>query len=159
MYGPTCSVCGKEVGARRCKGMCSTCYHRAWNKSHPQARKDHGKSYYQKHRKDFLTRTAARNKARRIKMLDDLGGKCACCGERNKIFLCLDHIKGGGRREHSRKGGAQGVWKRAIKDGLPKDRYRVLCWNCNAALGLYGFCPHSKLTSPTFHGKHVVSLP
>ncbi len=64
------------------------------------------------------------------------------------MFLCLDHIKGWGRREYAQKGGV--AWKRAVREGLPKDRYRLLCWNCNSALGLYGRCPHSSLTAPVF---------
>lgn len=28
------------------------------------------------------------------------------------------------------------------KIGFPKDRYRLLCYNCNMSRGRYGYCPH-----------------
>lgn len=33
------------------------------------------------------------------------------------------------------------VYKRVIEEGFP-DTYRLLCWNCNCAIGIYGECPH-----------------
>jgi hypothetical protein len=30
-----------------------------------------------------------------------------------------------------------------MKQGLTLDSYRVLCWNCNASLGFFGYCPHN----------------
>jgi len=135
--------------------MCATCYQREWKKKNPERTSAHGKTYYRRTKTEFLRRQAERNKRRRAKMIEKLGGVCACCGETEPMFLCLDHIKGGGRREYAKKGGSAGVWKRAIRDGLDRKKYRVLCWNCNAALGLYGRCIHSNLTSPTFHGKHA----
>lgn len=68
---------------------------------------------------------------------------CACCGEEHLEFLTLDHTEGGGNEERRagghRGGTAQYRWLR--KHGWPEG-YRVLCWNCNAALGAYGRCPH-----------------
>ena|SRR3990167_3429530 len=154
-YGLNCSSCGRPTARRRCKGMCATCYQLSWKKKYPEQTSQHGKKYYRAHKKQFLTRIAARNKLRRREMIQQLGGKCVCCGEKELVFLCLDHIKGGGRREYVKKGGPHGVWKRAIREGLPIDKYRILCWNCNSALGLYGRCPHSNLTSPVYHAKHV----
>jgi hypothetical protein len=28
--------------------------------------------------------------------------------------------------------------------GYPKDRYQLLCHNCNMAKGFYGLCPHQE---------------
>lgn len=68
---------------------------------------------------------------------------CACCEEETFEFLTLDHIDGGGnearRREGHRGGTAQ--YSRLSRQGFPPG-YQVLCWNCNAAKGLYGECPH-----------------
>jgi hypothetical protein len=138
--------------------MCATCYQRQWKAKNPTQTKLYAKRYYETNKAEFLNRIAARNRKRRTEMIQTLGGKCVCCGETELVFLCLDHIKGGGRREYQKKGGSNGVWKRAIREGLPRDKYRILCWNCNAALGLYGKCPHSNLTSPTYHAKHEASL-
>ena len=68
--------------------------------------------------------------------------QCACCGERHYEFLAIDHTNGGGQehRKTIRKGGGQFVaWLK--KQGWPEG-YRVLCHNCNMALGSYGYCPH-----------------
>ena len=67
------------------------------------------------------------------------GGKCECCGEAKGEFLSIDHINGGGSK-HRRKENTQiSNWLR--QRGYPKG-YRVLCHNCNMAIGLYGECPH-----------------
>jgi len=30
------------------------------------------------------------------------------------------------------------------RHGYPADEFRVLCHNCNAARGYYGYCPHER---------------
>lgn len=89
---------------------------------------------------------AAKRRADRDLVLAHYGGVCACCGESQYEFLAIDHINGGGTKHRIGLGtvarGSSFVrW--LIKQGLPEG-YRVLCHNCNAALGLYGFCPHQK---------------
>lgn len=80
-------------------------------------------------------------------VLDYYGSICACCGVTDIEFLTLDHIQGGGRRdrEQIRREGAS--FYRWVRDNKP-DTLRVLCWNCNASLGMQGYCPHDKLCSP-----------
>ncbi len=68
--------------------------------------------------------------------------KCSCCGEGELAFLCLDHIAGGGNKHHKQLaefGTRLFPW--LYKTGYPKG-YRVLCYNCNMAFGVYGYCPH-----------------
>lgn len=60
-----------------------------------------------------------------------LGGKCSCCGERRMTMLEIDHIQGFGNQHRRKMGGAVGVYVDIIKQGFPKDKYRVLCCNCN----------------------------
>lgn len=69
------------------------------------------------------------------------GNKCSCCGENKKEFLALDHINGGGN-EHRRKIGTNRIYFVVRNEGYPKDKYRILCHNCNLSLGFYGYCPH-----------------
>ena len=77
------------------------------------------------------------------------GNKCVCCGESFYEFLTLDHINGGGREESRRLGGTYAVYKRA-RDLFYSDKeealktYRILCWNCNCAIGNHGYCPHKQ---------------
>jgi len=71
--------------------------------------------------------------------------KCACCGEGHIEFLAIDHIDGTGSEERERLGlkGGRGWYRHLKKSGFPPG-YRVLCHNCNCALGFYGYCPHER---------------
>ncbi len=65
---------------------------------------------------------------------------CVCCGESNYMFLTIDHTNGGGRK-HRQIVKADRLPSWLKKNGYPPE-YRILCYNCNNATGLYGFCPH-----------------
>jgi hypothetical protein len=72
------------------------------------------------------------------------GAKCACCGETENAFLCIDHINGGGKQHAKEIGGAGSVMYRwLVKNNFPPG-FRVLCFNCNNAISLHGRCPHEK---------------
>src|SRR5579863_513503 len=61
---------------------------------------------------------------------------CSCCGEPYFEFLTIDHINGGGRQHRMLLGYVKlDVWLRA--NNYPPG-YRVLCMNCNHAIGQYG---------------------
>jgi hypothetical protein len=98
------------------------------------------------HRTREQKRAYFRNWKRRVsaETIVRYGGKCACCGEDRREFLSIYHIEGGGskhRKELGMNGGCNFyTWLRS--QGYP-DGYRVLCHNCNQALGNYGYCPHS----------------
>ncbi|KKN72366.1 hypothetical protein LCGC14_0411930 [marine sediment metagenome] len=74
--------------------------------------------------------------------LELYGGECECCGESNPNYLTFDHINGDGGRLWARLGGGGSRYRVVIKAGYPNSRYRLLCYNCNIALGIYGHCPH-----------------
>lgn len=67
--------------------------------------------------------------------------ECACCSERKHEFLTIDHINGGGGKHLKQINGHITAWLK--KNNYP-DGYRVLCLNCNFALGHFGYCPHIK---------------
>lgn len=77
----------------------------------------------------------------RLSVIEAYGSKCACCGETHKEFFAIDHIQGGGTRE-KKKYGTRPLYKRIIKEGFPKDKYQILCHNCNMSFGFHGYCPH-----------------
>ena len=72
--------------------------------------------------------------------------QCVCCGERESIFLAIDHIYNNGAEERKKLknvgitgGAAFYFWLR--KNGYPKG-YQVLCYNCNIGKYRCGECPH-----------------
>jgi hypothetical protein len=80
----------------------------------------------------------------RIKLLflDAYGGKCACCGEDDYRFLSLDHVKNDGGKHRETVACHMAYWQ-AKREGYPKDKYQILCYNCNFAKGTNGgVCPH-----------------
>ncbi|MDP2754423.1 MAG: hypothetical protein Q8P40_08545 [Nitrospirota bacterium] len=70
--------------------------------------------------------------------------RCSCCGESHEEFLSIDHINGDGAK-HRRIIGRGGVkLYRWLKKNEFPEGYRVLCMNCNWAIGIHGYCPHNK---------------
>ena len=89
---------------------------------------------------------ASRKYARKIReeVIAAYGGKCACCGESAYEFLAIDHVNGGGLAHRRSLGGSYKSLANHVKKlGFPKD-FRILCHNCNAARGFYGYCPHER---------------
>jgi len=74
------------------------------------------------------------------------GLSCSCnhhgepCGPHPVEFLSIDHIGGDGKKNGD-KGGLP-LCRKLRRLGYPTG-YRVLCHNCNSALGFYGHCPMS----------------
>lgn len=81
----------------------------------------------------------------RLNVIIAYGGRCACCNEDNHGFLTIDHVFNDGAAER-RKSSKRGIYRKLTKDGFPKDRYQLLCYNCNMgrqnAGGLDKVCPH-----------------
>ena len=116
------------------------------------------KDYYEKHKVHVLdlsriwhTAHKERHKIARDKywrklktmVIEAYGGCCACCGEHRSEFLSIDHVNNDGakeRRMHSRGN----FYLRLKQQGFPKDKYQLLCMNCNFAKGQFGICPHEK---------------
>ena len=67
--------------------------------------------------------------------------KCACCGELHFEFLTVDHVNNNGNK-HRKALGRPNIYDILRKNNYPLG-YRILCMNCNFALGHYGYCPHS----------------
>lgn len=97
-------------------------------------------------------RNRARHNERRRRDREDAlaayGGACACCGEAAFEFLSIDHVNGGGAKHRKSLTSSQRrEFCRYLKEiGYPPE-YRVLCHNCNMAIGIYGHCPHDSKSS------------
>ena len=97
---------------------------------------------------------------RRLRMdaLYHYGGnppKCACCGESYLEFLCIDH-NGIKKREYKEAGTI--LFRKLKKENYPKG-YRVLCFNCNWAHGMYGYCPHQRPDLAKHYERRMLGLP
>jgi len=110
--------------------------------SNTDGRKPHCKKCHARYMKG---RNAAWRRKLRLEAIFRYGSRCACCGEDEFEFLAIDHIEGGGNKHRQSGQFHPGIgfltWLK--KNNWP-DGYRVLCHNCNSAIGYYGFCPHEK---------------
>jgi hypothetical protein len=116
----------------------------AYRLAHPEKVKAWSKAYRNSHKEQYAFYQLQYRIAMRDRILEHYGGEiphCECCGEKHKEFLTIDHIDGGGAEQ--RKDGLRGqsfyLW--LIRNNFPS-RFRILCMNCNFALGMKGYCPH-----------------
>jgi hypothetical protein len=83
------------------------------------------------------------HRQRRETVLEHYGGRCACCGEDSYEFLALDHANGGGEQHRAEVGQGSNMIAWIIDNDFPEG-FRILCHNCNQAIGYYGACPHER---------------
>lgn len=72
------------------------------------------------------------------------GYVCACCGDKHREFLTLDHVDGGGSAHRRIIGAGSSVIHLWLKRNNYPKNFRVLCMNCNFSYGMRGYCPHQK---------------
>lgn len=107
---------------------------------------EYHKIWYEKYKEESLRKHREYYLKLRIRVLEHYSGgmpRCECCGETTVEFLSLDHINGGGTK-HRKKIGYGRIYYWIIQNGFPEG-FRVLCHNCNQAIGVYGKCPHGVL--------------
>lgn len=121
---PCQNNCGKLAAPRR--KVCATCRSANYRKT----RSESGKTYLAEYRAKI-----------KREAIEAYGGKCACCGEVEPVFLTLDHVDGKGN-EHRKEVGKTDMWAWARRNGFP-DLFQVLCFNCNFAKH-WGTCPHKE---------------
>lgn len=112
------------------------------------------REYERANRTEVQWRARQTRRRRRMAVFEAYGGAvCACCGEDIYEFLTIDHIEGDGashRRDVPASKSDIYGWLR--KNNFPPG-FRVLCMNCNFALGYHGYCPHRGWTQPTRNGR------
>ena len=143
-----CGRCGKNPihlshtkMFRRNPGRCLVCLkkQREYNRQHPQKQKQDSSAVHAR---------KLRNRHLLTKEIQSrYGGECACCGEKEPLFLTIDHIYNDGAKHRSQLGSTTSAqlynWLR--RNGFPKDRYQLLCMNCNWGKGMNnGVCPHKE---------------
>lgn len=129
-------TCERTVKKNRCV-ECRKASLKQWRKTHPG---------HNNWNKEFLRK-------RRLKVLQRIGGvipRCKCCGDRNIEFLTIDHKNGGGNAHRRSFGASKGTpikfyaWAAQAPLKEVRKLLQVLCWNCNCAIGAWGYCPHKK---------------
>lgn len=121
------------------------------------------KKYYSENKAEFIKRAALWKKNNKEKVIEESKRyrkklkinalkaysnndvKCACCGEREIDFLCLDHVNDNGAEERkNNKYGLAGIFKWLKKNNYPKNAgLQVLCFNCNMSKRINGgICIH-----------------
>lgn len=87
-------------------------------------------------------RSARRRWAKRLReeVIQHYGSRCVCCGTRRIEFLLMRPAQGNELAHAMKKIKTTLPWW-LKKHGYPKG-YRVLCYNCDMSIKLYGYCPH-----------------
>lgn len=79
----------------------------------------------------------------KAEMIAAYGGACNCCGEAEPLFLQLDHVENDGNLDRKAHKTSAKLWAHLKREGWPKDRYQLLCANCNFGKAMNGgVCPH-----------------
>lgn len=135
---------GLSSACKECKRKYANRYYREVVKHDEEVlerRAEISADWYENNRERSLERSRLRDQMLRREAIEHYGGKCECCGEATYEFLAIDHINGGGGKHREKIGGKIHRW--LAKKNYPSG-FRVLCHNCNMALGLYGYCPHQQ---------------
>lgn len=132
--GKRCQVCRNQHNAAKAKkilrGLCSGC---CVNKAEA----------------GYKTCTACLGKSRSatrqiwLQIVEHYGGCCACCGEREIVFLTVDHKNNDGAAHRRSLGIPAGFkfYRWLVDAGFPAD-LQLLCYNCNCSKQRVGECPH-----------------
>jgi hypothetical protein len=104
----------------------------------------YNKEWRQKNRVKFLSKRRAKGRERKAALISLYGGCCECCGEAGFEFLSMDHIGGGGSASRRSGTDTSSLYSRLLRNGFRDSNFRLLCMNCNFAVGLYGRCPHKE---------------
>lgn len=137
-----CRVCSTELTSKNwmpslekknsiiCRD-CSNTKGREWRaKNREKANKYSMDRYFKNPKKSQGITNRSRIKVR-LDMIKEYGGECSCCGISDVDVLDLDHINNDGADD--RKNGLYGynLYRHVKKIGFPKDRFQILCKNCN----------------------------
>ncbi len=100
-----------------------------------EERKGTLKDYRDSNRERIYFQNAEFRDKLRLEMVEAYGGKCLHCGETDPIVLTLDHINDDPDPEYEWCGksarGGYNLYRKLRKEGWPKDRFQLLCFNCN----------------------------
>ena len=122
-----------------CK-KCACDRSRKWRENNPKKVINHRKIY--KNRSKIYDKKRATGSW--IQVINHYGAECVCCGEKELLFLTIDHVNNDGnkhRKELNIRGGYN-FYRWVIENNFP-DILQILCYNCNYGKNRNkGECPH-----------------
>jgi hypothetical protein len=135
---------------RRCRD-CWLALQQAYREAHRTEQNERNRTYYEANSEAIKGYAKSHGKKRREQtrqqVFEHYGRSCACCGESEDAFLCLDHVDGGGNKHRQSLGPAaigSGFYFWIVRQGFPTG-FQTLCWNCNSAKHQRGACPHQEV--------------
>ena len=148
-----CYLCGateNKDGAPIISWRCKDC-HTEQEKQKYQDNPEKFRALKRNWKKDNSLRQKEIDKRSRVKLKTDAlsaysdgNPKCACCGETEIEFLCLDHINNDGNSDRKLTGRGNTFYFWLRKNNYPKMDIQVLCFNCNNSKKLGGVCVHKR---------------
>lgn len=129
-----------------------TAYNRQWYAENKEEHLKKQAEYRAKDKDKWLRISRQCNAEYKAKLKAEViaayGGACQCCGETIQEFLSAEHVGRWGarhRREQGWKARGASLYLRIKKLGFPKDKFGVLCMNCQIATKDGKPCPHTKI--------------
>ena len=122
-------------------------YYRAWSLNHRELLKTYRDKWRITHEKEIKAYGVKRNKRLKHDCLMAYGGAfCVCCGEKNEMFLTLDHKNNDGaahRRQIAKLAGYAFYSYLRVQKFPQTLGLQVCCYNCNCGKNANGgLCPH-----------------
>jgi hypothetical protein len=96
------------------------------------------KEYQRKYQREYKQQL-------KLEIFKHYGNRCTCCGETEPLFLTIHHRNNDGSKHRREVGKGNMVGSNLyfwIRANHYPESLTLLCWNCNAAIGRHGFCPH-----------------
>jgi hypothetical protein len=139
-----CEGCGKyrwynlyeTSRGRHLSGFCQPCSIKSYNilkiKQPIEIKKLKQAEHFQKNKKEYYEYYVHYRERIKKETIEAYGGYCKNCGETDLIVLNIDHIYNDGYKD-KRQGISGGfkLYQKLKREGYPKGRHQVLCFNCN----------------------------
>lgn len=111
----------------------------------PGIRKEYGDAWRQANQGKYSEYNKKSNLKLKRQIMNAYGGRCACCGETELVFLTMAADKG------SPWGQAGSATYRWLRDNEFPEGFQVLCANCNCGKQWNGgVCPHTQMADEFF---------
>ena len=137
-----CRVCGVELTdenwfpslkKKNCV-ICKKCQNnecQKWRQNNRQRANQLARKWYRNNPGHYHGVTTKHRRKLRIETLIEYGGKCVKCGIDDLDVLDIDHVYNDGAKDRKKNLFAYNLYRELKKKGYPKDRYQILCKNCN----------------------------